>query len=83
MVGRLPYRMYCCDAKRIAPCAIPGLPIRPSPRSPFACDGIFNESIGRTHTAGWSTIYLLLSQRKRGMLPVGNQNDGAMKQTLL
>ncbi len=29
---------------------------------------------------GCSKIYLLLSQRKHGILPVGNQNDGAMKQ---
>ncbi len=27
--------------------------------------------------------HLLLSQRKCGILPVGNQNGGAMKQTLL
>jgi PadR family transcriptional regulator PadR len=32
------------------------------------------------HAAGCSKIYLLLSQRKRAILPVGNQNGGAMKQ---
>src|SRR5437870_9177272 len=31
-------------------------------------------------TAYFSKTYLLLSQRKHGILPVGNQNDGAMKQ---
>src|SRR5438876_403647 len=30
-------------------------------------------------TAYFSKTYLLLSQRKHGILPVGNQNDGVMK----
>src|SRR6202790_1516392 len=36
--------------------------------------------MGATHTAACSTTYLLLSQRSCGILPVGNQNGGAMKQ---
>jgi hypothetical protein len=76
-VGRLPYRTYRSNAKRIAPFVISGLPIRPSPRSPFGCDGILNESVGMRDAVGCSTTYLLLSQRKRGILPVGNQNGGA------
>jgi transcriptional regulator len=32
------------------------------------------------HTAACPTTYLLLSQRKYSILPVGNQNGGAMKQ---
>jgi PadR family transcriptional regulator, regulatory protein PadR len=31
-------------------------------------------------TAAGSTTYLLFSKRKCGILPVGNQNDGAMKE---
>jgi PadR family transcriptional regulator PadR len=34
----------------------------------------------KRHATGGSEIYLLLSQRKRGILPVGNQNGGDMKQ---
>jgi transcriptional regulator len=33
-----------------------------------------------THAVTCSTSYLLLSQRKRGILPVGNQKGGAMKE---
>src|SRR5260370_24657256 len=38
------------------------------------------QSIGAAYTAGYSTIVLLLSQRRRGILPVGTQHGGAMKQ---
>src|SRR5258708_16307769 len=38
------------------------------------------QSIGAAYTAGCSTIVLLLSQRRRGILPVGTQHGGAMRQ---
>jgi PadR family transcriptional regulator, regulatory protein PadR len=39
-----------------------------------------HESIGATGAEGCSTTYLLLSQGKCAILPVGNQNGGAMKE---
>ena len=44
--------------------------------------GIFMNLDRSGATAACSTTYLLLSQRKGGMLPVGNQNGGAREQTL-
>jgi transcriptional regulator len=45
----------------------------------FATSGHGNLFMNR-HTAACSTTYLLLSQRKYSILPLGNQNGGAMKQ---
>jgi PadR family transcriptional regulator, regulatory protein PadR len=45
----------------------------------FALDSLFTNPQER-HTPGCLTTYLLLSQRKCVILPVGNQNGGAMKQ---
>jgi len=55
---------------------------KPFARDIFALRGS-HESIGeRRAGASWRT-YLLLSQRKFGILPVGNQNGGVKKQALL
>src|SRR5260370_92894 len=67
------------DAVGIANC-IPQW--KPFARDIFALRGS-HESIGeRRAGASWRT-YLLLSQRKFGILPVGNQNGGVKKQALL
>jgi transcriptional regulator len=41
---------------------------------------LFSSAAGNRSAAASTIIYLLLSQRKRTILPVGNQNGGDMKQ---
>jgi transcriptional regulator len=49
-------------------------------RQDWAWGHHLHEFLGTPHTTVRSTTFLLFSQRKCAILPVGNQNGGAMKQ---